>query len=78
MYVGGLMLLAGFGLTVGSVAILFLSLALFALIHLFVIFYEEPTLRKKFGATYDEYRRNVSLLIPRRPKPRAQHESQEV
>ena len=78
MYVGGLMLLAGFGLTVGSVAILFLSLALFAVIHLFVIFYEEPTLRKNFGATYDEYRRNVSRWIPHRPRPAAHHESQEV
>ena len=24
-------------------------------VHLFVVFYEEPTLRKKFGADYQEY-----------------------
>jgi len=29
-------------------------------VHLFVIFYEEPTLRGKFGADYIEYCRNVS------------------
>ena len=34
-------------------------------IHLFVVFYEEPTLRGKFGAEYDEYRRNVRRWWPR-------------
>jgi protein-S-isoprenylcysteine O-methyltransferase Ste14 len=34
-------------------------------IHLFVIFYEEPTLRGKFGAQYEEYCRNVRRWWPR-------------
>jgi protein-S-isoprenylcysteine O-methyltransferase Ste14 len=34
-------------------------------VHLFVIFYEEPTLRKKFGADYEEYCRNVGRWRPR-------------
>jgi protein-S-isoprenylcysteine O-methyltransferase Ste14 len=34
-------------------------------VHLFVLFYEEPTLGKKFGAGYEEYRRNVSRWWPR-------------
>ena len=34
-------------------------------IHLFVVFYEEPTLRGKFGTEYDEYRRNVRRWWPR-------------
>ncbi len=34
-------------------------------VHLFVVFYEEPTLRGKFGAEYEEYRRNVSRWWPR-------------
>jgi len=34
-------------------------------VHLFVIFYEEQTLRGKFGAGYDEYCRNVSRWWPR-------------
>jgi protein-S-isoprenylcysteine O-methyltransferase Ste14 len=34
-------------------------------VHLFVVFYEEPTLRKKFGAEYDEYCRNVGRWWPR-------------
>jgi protein-S-isoprenylcysteine O-methyltransferase Ste14 len=32
---------------------------------LFVMLYEEPTLRKMFGADYEEYCRNVSRWIPR-------------
>ena len=42
-------------------------------VHLFVIFYEEQTLRGKFGAGYDEYCRNVSRWWPRawRPTSRA-------
>jgi protein-S-isoprenylcysteine O-methyltransferase Ste14 len=35
-------------------------------VHLFVVFYEEPTLRKKFGAEYEEYCRNVGRWWPRR------------
>jgi protein-S-isoprenylcysteine O-methyltransferase Ste14 len=34
-------------------------------VDLFVIFYEEPTLRGKFGAEYEEYRRNVRRWWPR-------------
>jgi protein-S-isoprenylcysteine O-methyltransferase Ste14 len=34
-------------------------------IHLFVVFYEEPTLHGKFGPQYDEYRRNVPRWWPR-------------
>jgi protein-S-isoprenylcysteine O-methyltransferase Ste14 len=34
-------------------------------VHLFVVFYEEPTLRKKFGADYEQYRRNVGRWWPR-------------
>lgn len=33
-------------------------------VHLFVVFYEEPTLRKKFGAEYEEYCRNVRRWWP--------------
>ena len=34
-------------------------------VHLFVVFYEEPTLRRKFGSAYDEYRNNVRRWSPR-------------
>jgi len=33
-------------------------------VHLFVVLYEEPTLRKKFGTDYEEYCRNVRRWWP--------------
>jgi len=65
MYIGGLILLIGFGLYERSISILFLTLLLFLLVHLFVLFYEEPTLTRKFGSPYREYRRTVRRWIPR-------------
>jgi protein-S-isoprenylcysteine O-methyltransferase Ste14 len=42
-------------------------LAAFAVLGtaIFVVLYEEPTLRKKFGAEYDEYCRHIRRWIPR-------------
>jgi protein-S-isoprenylcysteine O-methyltransferase Ste14 len=34
-------------------------------VNLFVQFYEEPTLRRTFGADYEEYSRNVRRWLPR-------------
>jgi len=67
MYIGGLALLFGFGLYERSVSILFLALLCFLLVHLFVIFHEEPTLARKFGSSYQEYLRAVRRWIPRSP-----------
>jgi protein-S-isoprenylcysteine O-methyltransferase Ste14 len=67
MYIGGLMLLVGMGLYIGSAAILLLALLLFCLVHLFVLFYEEPTLTRQFGRSYEEYLRSVRRWTPRRP-----------
>jgi protein-S-isoprenylcysteine O-methyltransferase Ste14 len=54
---------------------LFLSLALLGYagamavsFHLFVVGYEEPTLGRRFGDTYDEYRQTVRRWIPRAPR----------
>ena len=65
MYIGGLMLLVGFGLYERSISILLLALLLFPLVHLFVLSYEEPALARKFGSSYQEYRRAVRRWIPR-------------
>ena len=37
----------------------------FLAVNLFVIGYEEPTLSRQFGASYDAYRREVPRWIPR-------------
>jgi protein-S-isoprenylcysteine O-methyltransferase Ste14 len=64
MYVGGLILLAGFGLYEHSFSILLMALVLLFVVHLMVVFYEEPTLRKSFGASYDEYCRTTARWMP--------------
>ncbi len=78
MYVGGVTLLAGFGLYARSISILILAVALFLAAHLFVICYEEPTLRKQFGATYDAYCRDVHRWWVRLPKTSPSHGTQAI
>lgn len=41
---------------------------LFAGASLFVVLYEEPALRRKFGAEYEEYRQRVPRWLPRLPR----------
>lgn len=65
MYIGGFILLVGFGLYNGSISILILSLLLLGLIHLFVVYVEEPILKKQFGKSYADYKMRVSRWLPR-------------
>lgn len=78
MYVGGLSFLAGLSFYLHSISILTMSLVLLLVVHVMVVFYEEPTLRKQFGATYEEYCRNVHRWIPRWPSPAPPHGSRTV
>ncbi len=64
MYIGGFILLVGFGLFHLSVSILILAIILFGVFHLFVVYYEEPTLEKQFGKSYTEYKSKVNRWIP--------------
>jgi protein-S-isoprenylcysteine O-methyltransferase Ste14 len=66
MYIGGMTLLAGLALVERSISILLFTAGWFVLAHLFVILYEEPTLRRKFGRTYEDYCRTVPRWIPAR------------
>lgn len=71
MYAGAAIALAGAALFFRSSALLAFD-GLFVLItHLFVVLYEEPTLRRLFGAEYDAYRETVGRWLPplRRPHP---------
>lgn len=66
MYVGFLAGWAGLWVVFGhaSVAVIAAALAVLLGVVLFVRLYEEPTLRKKFGAEYEEYCRNVPRWLP--------------
>ena len=65
MYVGGLFLLAGLGFYERSISILLMALLLLLVVHLLVVFYEEPTLRKSFGASYEKYCESTRRWLPR-------------
>jgi protein-S-isoprenylcysteine O-methyltransferase Ste14 len=71
MYIGAWIVLLGFGLYLHSFSILLMSLAGLLLAHLFVVFYEEPSLREKFGPTYEGYCNSVPRWIPRAPRAKA-------
>jgi len=64
MYVGAWLTIVGFALIARSIGVLVFAFAWLLLVHLFVIFYEEPALTEKFGATYDKYRATVPRWIP--------------
>jgi protein-S-isoprenylcysteine O-methyltransferase Ste14 len=64
MYVGGFLVLAGWGLHRQSPSVLVLSAGFLVLFHLFVLGYEEPTLRGKFGEDYARYLDAVPRWIP--------------
>ena len=38
-------------------------------VHVFVLLVEEEALRRRFGAMYEDYRREVPRWLPRKPKP---------
>jgi protein-S-isoprenylcysteine O-methyltransferase Ste14 len=65
IYVGVLLLFLGYFLWFGYVALLLYTIGAFIGVHFFIIWYEEPTLKKKFGADYEEYLQRVPRWIPR-------------
>ena len=65
MYVGVELALVGNFLWFGYWWMLAYAVFLFATFHLFILVYEEPTLRGKFGASYEAYLTEVPRWIPR-------------
>lgn len=68
MYIGVLFVLTGESLLFGSLTLLAYAAGFAAGTHLFVILYEEPTLRRTFGDSYLLYCRSVNRWIPRVPR----------
>jgi protein-S-isoprenylcysteine O-methyltransferase Ste14 len=67
MYLGVLLLVVGQALLLGR-EILFLWAAVAWLIFTtFLVFYEEPQLRRRFGDDYADYKRRVRRWLPTRP-----------
>ena len=66
MYIGAGMTLAGTALFYGSLSIFIYTCLFFLAAHLFVVLYEEPTLRRTFGDEYEAYFGQVRRWIPKR------------
>ena len=65
MYVGVLLAILGQALWFESAATLWYAMAAALCFHLFVVFYEEPTLRHKFGEPYKQYAKAVPRWMPK-------------
>ena len=65
MYIAVLSLTLGQGLLFGNTPLLEYAAALAIGFHLFVLLYEEPTLRRTYGPEYDEFCANVRRWLPR-------------
>lgn len=64
MYIGAGLALAGAALFYESLPLLVYMAVFFLAAHLFVIWYEEPTLRRTFGQDYDVYCERVRRWWP--------------
>ncbi len=65
MYVGIVAMIIGYFLWFEYWNLLIYAVVVFLAFNTFVTYYEEPTLKKKFGAAYEEYCKRVPRWIPR-------------
>jgi protein-S-isoprenylcysteine O-methyltransferase Ste14 len=70
IYLAALLVVVGEAWLFVSPSVLLYAGAIAFCCHLFVIGYEEPTLRRNFGETYAEYIRTVPRWLPRPPQSR--------
>jgi protein-S-isoprenylcysteine O-methyltransferase Ste14 len=68
MYIGVFLVLLGEIVFFASAALLIYMIAWFICVNLFVLLYEEPVLRSKFGESYEDYCRSVRRWLPRKGK----------
>ncbi|HEY5746458.1 MAG TPA: isoprenylcysteine carboxylmethyltransferase family protein [Chryseolinea sp.] len=63
MYVGVMLMLAGEAIFTQSASVLVYSICVFTAFNLFIVFREEPRLKKDFGTSYQEYCNTVRRWI---------------
>jgi protein-S-isoprenylcysteine O-methyltransferase Ste14 len=63
---GGLTVLAGWGFYQLSPSILLFAVLIAGLMHLFVVYAEEPKLERRFGQSYRDYTSRVGRWLPTR------------
>ena len=65
MYVGVVAAIVGQALLFGNFVLLEYAALVWLFFFAFVVLYEEPTLQRRFGASYEAYRANVRRWWPR-------------
>lgn len=70
MYIGAGLVLAGAALFYRSLLLLGYAAVLLLIAHLFVMWYEEPALRRAFGKDYEAYCHRVRRWLPSPGTPR--------
>jgi protein-S-isoprenylcysteine O-methyltransferase Ste14 len=65
MYLSMGFIVAGEAIVLGSITLVGYLVVIMAVFHVFVVSYEEPTLRRHFGGSYEEYRKQVPRWIPK-------------
>jgi protein-S-isoprenylcysteine O-methyltransferase Ste14 len=68
MYLGVLLLVVGQALLLGREILFAWAAVAWLIFELSLVTWEEPGLRRRFGASYDDYRRRVRRWIPTPPK----------
>jgi protein-S-isoprenylcysteine O-methyltransferase Ste14 len=72
MYLGASLIVLGLALWRESLSLLGYAALLSVAYRLFVRFFEEPSLERRFGAAYDRYRRQVPPWLPGRSRSPSQ------
>jgi protein-S-isoprenylcysteine O-methyltransferase Ste14 len=65
MYLAIVSAIVGQGLLLGNLILFGYAALIWLVSHWFVLIYEEPTLRKTFGAEYEAFRTKVPRWLPR-------------
>ena len=68
MYIGVFSVLLGEAILFHSLLLVGYLLLAGIVVHLFVVFYEEPQLAHRFGESYETYLRTVPRWLPRYPR----------
>jgi len=65
MYIGVALVIVGQAILFRSLHVAEYAVLMLVTAHVFVVLYEEPTLRRQFDESYEEYRRTVPRWTPR-------------
>jgi protein-S-isoprenylcysteine O-methyltransferase Ste14 len=67
MYVGVITTLLSETVFFGSVGLLIYTCLLWLTLHIFLVVFEEPQLKRRFGGSYEDYLKSTPRWIPRLP-----------